>query len=90
MTDGAWVGFKYFRFTGTENAIAVSVRGTAVGTILVSTALDGAPAARISVRPADTFAFFSAPFKIKAGVHPLFFRYEGNGAFDFDKFEIEM
>ncbi len=89
MTDGAWAGFKYFRFTGAENVIAVSVRGTAVGTILVSTALNEEPAARISVRPADTFAFFRAPFKIKAGVHPLFFRYEGNGVFDFEKFEIE-
>ncbi|MBD5505401.1 MAG: family 43 glycosylhydrolase [Lachnospiraceae bacterium] len=89
MTDGAWAGYKYFRFTGTETTITVRVRVTATGTILVLTDLDQEPVAKISVQPASAFSFFSAPFKIKEGVWPLFFRYEGKGALDFEKFEIQ-
>lgn len=66
----------------------VSVRGMAEGTFLVLTVLDKEPAASISFRLSDTFSVFKAPFKIKEGVHPLFFRYEGDGTLEFEKFEI--
>lgn len=89
MTDGAWAGYKYFRFTGTEKEIMVSVRGTAKGTVSVLTALGQEFVARINVCPADGFSLFKARLEIGEGVYPLFFRYEGEGAFDFDKFEIQ-
>lgn len=89
MTDGAWAGYKYFWFTGTEKEIMVSVRGMTKGTVSVLTALGQEPVARINVCPADGFSLFKARLKIGEGVYPLFFRFEGEGAIDFDKFEIQ-
>ena len=84
---GAYAGFKYFSFTGEEREIRVAARGTAKGTLLLSFGT-GKPAARIKITPAHSFVEFSSPLCAENGVYPLYFTFEGDGAFDFLSFEI--
>lgn len=88
MTDGAFAGYKYFSFTGEEKRIEVNVRGTAAGTIQVLTAPDKESAAEILIQPSTDFKVFGGKLSVKTGVFPLYFRYEGAGSFDFDRFTI--
>lgn len=88
MTDGAWAGYKYFEFTGKERTIEVYVRGTATGTLRVMTSPDEAPAAEIRICPSVAFQIFKGELSVEKGMFPLYFKYEGKGALDFDKFQI--
>ena len=89
MTDGAWAGFKYFNFAGDEQKISVTIRGTASGTLKVLTERGGICAAKIRIQPSDRYSFHSADFEVSAGVWPLYFVFEGSGAFDFKEYTIE-
>ena len=88
MTDGAWAGFKYFSFDGDEMTITVTLRGTASGTLQVLTKRGGACAAKIEVKPSVAYASYRAAFSVPAGIWPLYFVFEGSGAFDFQQFII--
>ena len=88
MQDVAWAGFKYFVFGGNERRISVTGRGTAFGKLKVLTERGGAPAAVIQLRPSDGDAEFSSDLSIPAGTYPLYFCFEGSGAFDFKSFTI--
>ena len=80
MRDGATAGFKYFSFDGTEKTICVTGRG--LGRFLVST--DEAQCDPV----AEVLVNGKADLKITAGVHALYFRYEGSDAADFMSFTI--
>lgn len=88
FTSGALAGFKYFRFSGDETEIRVSLRGSAKGRMTVSAALSGKPAACIEVAGTPDFSDFCAPLSVPAGDFPLFFTFDGSGAMDLMRFEI--
>lgn len=89
MTDGAWAGFKYLSFDGGERTVAVSLRGTAAGMLRVYTKRGENCTAEIKIQPSARFTSYSADFSIPAGVWPLYFVFEGSGAFDFHGFTID-
>lgn len=77
MHDGATAGFKYFRFDGTQTRLTVNGRGQ--GQFLVSNG------ERVLGKvPVNGTANTDFP----AGVHPLFFTYEGTDAGAFVSFTI--
>ena len=88
MKDGAWCGFKYFAFDGSESEITVTVRGSAMGMLKVYNEREQAPVAEIRVTASQDYTAFSSTFSVSAGTQPLFFVFEGSGAMDFACFEI--
>lgn len=88
LQNGAWAGFKHFSFTGDEAGISVWVRGTGEGTLSVSSQRNGPVVAEIPVKPGAEWEECSALFKVEAGVHALFFCFNGAGSLDFSRFEI--
>lgn len=88
LRDGAWCGFKYFAFDGSETTLTVTMRGTAAGTLKVYTDRNLAPVASILVKPSEEWTEFSDYFQVKPGTAPLYFVYEGVGSMDFQSLEI--
>ena len=88
LRDGAWCGFKYFAFDGTESRLTVTVRGQAEGTLKVFTNRNMLPIASILIRRSEDWTSYSAPLSLPAGTEPLYFVYEGAGSMDFQSFEI--
>ena len=78
MRDGATAGFKYFLFDGTERRISVAGQGN--GVVRVSDEKK-----QLAVVPVNGIA----EFNVEAGVHPLYFTYEGKDAMNFVSFSIE-
>ncbi len=89
MKDGAWCGFRYFDFDGTEKTIRVSVRSTKDCVMAVHTALDQTPCALIHVPACSDWTECSASLKMTEGTAPLYFIIRGETALDFRTFEIE-
>lgn len=89
VTDGAWVGFKYFVFDGSEKTICIHARSSAIGTFAVYTDQWHTKIAEIGIDPLPGYRKFSAALTVPAGVYALFFLYHGTGSFDFVSFEIE-
>lgn len=88
LRDGAGAAFKYFALDGADR-IAVTVRGSGAGELLVSTEEDGPASARIAVSPSEGWTDFSAPLAAPKGVYPLYFTYRGTGSLDFLAFRLE-
>ena len=88
MTGGAWAGFKYFTFTGGESRLSVKVRGSG-GMIKVFTDRRGKAVCEMTFNPSEEFQSITGKFSVPAGVHPLYFVYEGSGAIDFTGFTIQ-
>ena len=90
MRDGAVAGFKYFRFNGLEK-IAVKIRTTTDGIMQISTDLKFENIiAEILVQKTNDIQKYEGECTMKSiqGVHPLYFRFAGNGILDF--YEIEL
>ena len=91
LRDGAWCGFKYFSFDGTERSIAVTVRGAAHGKLEVSFQKDfQAVAAVVPIDQNEKTETVHASFLSSKGVYPLYFRFLGDGAADFICFVITI
>lgn len=88
LQDGAWCGFKYFRFAGDEKSLKVYVCGNASGTLKVSLKPDGPAVAEISVQPSDNWIGCDSTIELPQGVSPLYFTYNGQGSLNFYAFEI--
>ena len=88
MRDGAWCGFKYFSFDGTEKTIIVTVRSTEVCTLSVSTDKAGIPIATLKIPPSKAWKEFSASIVVTGDVAPLYFTCYGSTHLDFATFEI--
>ena len=88
MRDGAWAGFKYFRFDGTETAVSVLVRGTADGFMKLFFDRDREPIAIIPIKAATQYCEYSDELTGISGIIPLYFVYEGSGSVDFKEFVI--
>ncbi len=88
MRDGSVAGFKYFSFDG-ASGISLRVSGKGEGRVLV--ALDADFRQRVAELPLTLRGDaqdVTAPLHIPGGVHPLFFRYEGQGAMNFFSFTL--
>lgn len=86
FSNGATAGFKYFEFKDAAK-ISVEVCGSANGTITVTDGVD--TVAKIEVEPCKAPAVFSSELNIEDGVKPLYFTFNGKGAFNFILFELE-
>jgi hypothetical protein len=87
MRDGAVAGFKYFRFEDTKR-IQIYGNGNASGKMIVSTEWNGKSVAEIPIVPSKERKEYSADMLPITGIQPLYFRYEGQGAFDFHQFVL--
>ena len=86
MTDGAYIGFKYFDLKGSE-LISVKIKSDSNGSIEIRDSLDGEPLCEIFVSECDTVAEFSSLEPLNAvGIRPLYFTYKGTGKCDFVSF----
>ena len=83
MHDGAWCGFKYFAYDGTEQTVTLSVAARGAGSVCVYLdACGGAPAAILPVRPSEGRQEITAAFASEAGTHALYVDYAGSGYID--------
>ena len=88
MTDGAYIGFKYFELKGNEK-ISVKVRSSAEGTIEISDKLCGEALVKINVLKCEKTTEFSCVKELGIdGIKPLYFTYKGNGKCDFISFSF--
>lgn len=88
LTNNAVAGFKYFAFDHVRS-ISVWLRGSGEGQYTVSTRTDDPAAIRISVQPTEGWTKYTAKYTAPDGVVQLFFIFNGKGAVDFLKFELE-
>lgn len=97
MCDGAVAGYKYFAFPGGENEaealerfVCVTVRGNAHGVLRIRTEEKGESCGEISVSVcSQEWTEFKGRFRTPAGVHGLYFQYDGSGSFDLLSFAME-
>lgn len=89
ITDGAWAGYKYFAFSGKERTVAVKVRGTADGVLMVRNQTEGKPVAEIQIQQSEDWKEFKSDLHVQEGIKALYFRFEGSGYLDFCEFDIE-
>ncbi len=81
LTDGAWLGFKYFLMEGT-NRIGVRYRSTGKGRLVASLTRSGPPVAAIPVVPAAEWRDSEDSCPQLFGKQALYMRYEGEGSLD--------
>lgn len=89
FNDGCVCGFKYLSFAGDEKSISVEIRGHANGKLHVCNSPAGSPVATIDIEANGETKTFVGNLSVKAGTQALYFRYEGQGRFDFLSFEIK-
>lgn len=87
LRNGFYVGYKYFDFDGLKQ-ISVSVRGKGKGVVEVYTSPDKAPVCKIAVEGKDSWTRFVGNSESIDGTKPLYFRYVGKGALQFNEFEL--
>lgn len=87
MQDGATAGFKYFVLQG-ETRLTVRTRG-ASGTMLVRTALNQPPIARIPLTAGNAWHDSTVEGALPQGKAALYFTYEGSGKLDFRSFTLQ-
>ena len=86
--DGGAIGYKYFDFTDAME-ISLCVKGSGSGKILVYTDLEQATAAVLEVKPCEDYETIANQLQIRPGVHPLYFVYEGEGAWQLKEFALK-
>lgn len=87
LKDGAWCAFKSFKLEEPRQ-IAVRVRTNGHGKIVVALEKGGPAIAEIALYPIKQYEDFVAPLLPVAGVHPLYFTYQGKGHVDFLSFTL--
>lgn len=80
LRHGAWCGFKYFSFDGTESKLTVTARGEAAGTLGVYTNRSLPPVVSILVKPSEVWANYSGNLVLPVGIKPLYFVLKAQGA----------
>lgn len=98
MCDGAVAGYKYFSFQNKENEegdvverlISVTVRGNARGVLRIRTEEKGTVCGEITVSVCGSdWMEYMGRFRTSAGVHGLYFQYEGTGSFELLSFAMK-
>ncbi len=85
MRDGAVAGYKYFMMNNLQK-IAIQVKATGKGEMLISTTLHGEAIARIPVKQCINYNFFHTKLNMENGKQALYFTYKGSGKIDFKSF----
>lgn len=91
IKDGCMIGFKYFAFNeeNKPQKIAIKIRGDAKGELQIAHSREADPLGAVTFELNDVaWTNFYADILIEPGVHPLFFRFIGNGQFDMISFAI--
>lgn len=87
MTDGSFVGFKYFQFMGTEK-LSVTVKSDSHSIIEISQKLGEKPVATVEIEPSVDVCEFFAKGHFEDGESALYFTYKGQGTCDFHSFKF--
>ena len=85
INSGTVIGYKYFRFDG-KHRLNLRLRGEAEGTIYA--AAGEIELGCIPVSPSADWREAAISFDVQ-GVHPLYFRFEGTGQLDIERFAFE-
>jgi arabinoxylan arabinofuranohydrolase len=86
MRNGAVAGYKYFMIEDVKE-IAICIRGSASGSMMISNALHSRPFAGIRIEPSRDFTYYRTEvLHMESGQQALYFTYEGSGALDFRSF----
>lgn len=88
LTHDAVACFKYFALDRVRS-VSVWLRGGGEGRLMVSTGIDDPTAIYIPVQPAKGWTKYTAKYAAPDGVKQLSFIFNGTGAIDFLKFELE-
>lgn len=88
LQDGCIVGFKYFSFENLTE-VAVSVKGNAKGILSICTELDGNAIGLIALEPSQEYCWFAAKVLAQSVIKPLYFKFSGEGTFDFNLFALK-
>lgn len=89
MRNGAVAGYKYFMIEDLKE-IAICIRGSASGSMLVSNALHARPFATIQIEPSEEFSYYCTDVEnMETGEQALYFTYEGSGKLDFRSFILK-
>lgn len=88
MTDGSYIGFKYFDFLGNDT-LTLNVIAYNGGEISLYNDLDAEPCGCILLKSSEGIVeSYKVETKIKKGTAPLFFKYTGDGVCDIISFEL--
>ena len=89
MQDGSWCGFKYFRFSG-EDRLTVRTRGTAKGSLFISTEQNGGVFGSVPIMPSKVWRETTVTVNPVTGERTaIYFRFRGEGEMDFMRFTLE-
>ena len=83
--SGLVAGFRYFDGK-TPVGISVTLRGNMKGELTVRTGENGPVCGNIPVSPSSDWKTFSGNVKIPAGVHEIYFAFQGRGSLDMLEF----
>lgn len=78
ISDGTYLGYKYFAFSGSER-LSLRVRCTGRGTVIVSDGMPGCIMAEIPVSVYTEWTDVQTNLQCCAGVHALYLQYRGDG-----------
>ena len=87
MTDGAFVGFKYFDISF-DKKVSVKVRSDNFGIFEISQKLNGSPVTTVNIQPCDDISEFISEGSLEEGTGALYFTYKGRGICDFHSFKF--
>ena len=88
MTDGSYIGFKYFDFLGNDT-LTLNVIAYNGGEIRLYNDLEAEPCGCILLKSSEGIVeSYKVETKIRKGTAPLFFKYTGDGVCDVISFEL--
>lgn len=88
IKSNTFIGYKYFSFQ-TATKMIVTIRGNAVGKLLVKHKLEGEIIGIITISSSNDWTQFETDISITVGTYPLYFIYLGKGSFDMLQFEFK-
>jgi len=86
--DGMTVLFRYFDIRNVGH-IAIKVRGSMEGRVLISTSEERESLGEIGISPSAQWKEFSAEVRLPAGKQAICFRFRGSGKTDFLEFTLQ-
>lgn len=89
VSNGTWVGYKYFDFQG-KNTLYITIRGEASGKLEICDQLKGNPIADIPIVADSQWHSVSAVVPFVKGKGALYFHYVGKGSVDILDFSFDV
>ena len=83
-------GFRYFQFENDEIQVGLTVKGKAKGKLLIKLDPESSPIGEIDIDVATkTMMKVEGKAHVGKGVRPLYFDYQGEGAFDIHELNLK-